>query len=474
MGIPSLVVFLAIGMLAGSEGIAGIAFDDAQAAQSLGIIALCYILFSGGLDTKWTSIRPVLKSGVSLATLGVVLTCGLIGGFVHLVMGFGMLESFLIGAIVSSTDAGAVFTVLRGRDVHLKGELENTLELESGSNDPMAVFLTTSILQMMKLKGFDMGEMLWLLVQQMAIGVLFGYGMARLFALMLSHIKLQIEGLYLVLSIAFVMFIYSGTQELNGNGFLAVYIGGVTLGNQTFALKKSLALMHDGISWLMQSAMFLTLGLLIYPTDLMKVAPIGIFISLFMILIARPMAVWLSLLGSSFNMKEKTLLSWVGLRGSVPVILATYPLVEGTPRAHLIFNIVFFIAVTSLLIQGTSVPLASRLLKVNDPFGFKKKYYTATPGHLSDIVTFEVPPYSSLLSKSILELKLPHNVLIIAVERENEVIIPRGTTVIEPGDILSVMASDDDLADFYEKIYTPKPGMGKIITARSYHSDLPL
>ena len=454
LGFPTLVVFLAVGLLAGSEGIGQIHFDDAQATQSFGIIALAYILFSGGLDTKWSSVRPILKEGVALSTLGVLFTCLLMGTFIHFVLRIPLMESFLIGAIVSSTDAGAVFTVLRSRGVHLRGNLKPLLELESGSNDPMAVFLTTAIIQMMQTPDFNVTDMIPLLIKQMTLGALMGYMFGRVLVYIFNNMKLYFEGLYLVMSIAVVLFIYSFTQKIEGNGFLAVYLAGVVLGNHKFVFKKSLMVMHDGLSWLMQSAMFLTLGLLVYPSQIMKVAVPGILIATFMIILARPLSVFISLTFSKLKVREKTLVSWVGLRGSVPVVMATYPLVAGLDKTGLIFNLVFFIAITSLIFQGTTIPFVSRLLKVDNPFEPEKRNYSSTPGHLSEIVIVDVPHNSPVLGKTIVDLDLPEaKMLIVGIERNNEVIIPRGSTALEAGDKISVMANDDNLELFVEKIW---------------------
>lgn len=456
MGVPTLVVFLAIGVLAGSEGLGKIQFDNAYATQHLGILALSYILFSGGLDTKLHCIKPVMKSGLSLASLGVIFTCLLVGCFVHYILDFTFLESFLIGAIVSSTDAGAVFTVLRSKNIHLKGHLKPLLELESGTNDPMAVFLTTSILQLMQTPEFDVIDMIPLLFLQMSVGLILGYLAGNGMAFMFNKVKLKIEGLYTVLSIASVIFIFSATQALKGNGFLAVYVAGVVLGNQTFVFKKSLTLVHDGISWLMQSAMFLTLGLLIYPSQVMKVAGPALLVALFMIVVGRPISVFLSLAFAKMNFREKSLISWVGLRGSVPVILATYPLVAGIDRAGIIFNLVFFVALSSLIIQGTTVSWFSNLLKVDDPTALPNPEYSSTPGHLGDIVTVDVPEHCPVANKTIVELGIPHQrVLIIAVERNGEVIIPRGSTTFEPHDKISLIADDESLGDFVEMLWVP-------------------
>lgn len=458
LGIPTLVVFLAIGMLAGREGIGKIEFDDAYSTQSLGILALSYILFAGGLETKWNSTRPVLKEGFSLSTLGVMLTCLLVGTFVHFVMGFRLAESFLIGAIISSTDAGAVFTVLHAKNVHLRKPLAPLLELESGSNDPMAVFLTTSLLSVMQDPDFKIVDMVPVLFMQMTIGTLFGLTMGKVLVWLFNKIRLDIEGLYIVLSVSVVLFIFSATQALKGNGFLAVYLAGVVLGNSNYVYKKSLRRVHDGLSWLMQSAMFLTLGLLINPSEVVDVAAPALLISAFMIVFARPISVFISLVFSKLNVREKTLISWVGLRGSVPVVLATYPLVGGIENAGMIFNIVFFVCLTSLVLQGTTIPLFSKLLKVDDPYAKNEPDHSSSPGSLRDIVMVDVPINSPVNNKSLVDLGLePTKVLIVGIERNGEVIIPKGSTQIEGNDKLSVMADDDSLADFVEMVYPTPP-----------------
>lgn len=456
LGIPTLVVFLVIGMLSGSEGIGGVEFEDAVAAQTLGIIALCYILFSGGLDTKWKSIRPVLKEGVALSTLGVLLTFCFVGTFVHWGLGIELLPSFLIGAIISSTDAGAVFTVLRSKSIHLKGHLKPALELESGSNDPMAVFLTTMILQVMRMpESLNALDAVSLFLQQMLIGSMVGIVLAGITVWLFSKVKLEIEGLYLVISLAVVLLIYSSAQSLNGNGFLAVYLAGLLMGNQKFVLKKTLTVMHDGVSWLMQSAMFLTLGLLIFPSRIMGVADHGVLVSAFMILIARPAAVFITLSFSQFSLREKLLISWVGLRGSVPVIMATYPLVAGVPMAEHIFNVVFFVALTSLVLQGTSINFVSKLLGLHSDLPPKVINHPTTEGDLRDLVMVDVPQKSPIAGKMIIEMNLDeHDVLIVAIERNGQVIIPRGSTVVEPGDRMSVMANDASLENFVELLWT--------------------
>lgn len=455
LGIPTLVVFIAVGVMAGSEGIGGIHFDNAYYAQTLGIVALAYILFSGGLDTKWSSITPVLRSGISLSTLGVLFTSGLVGVFAYYALSFTLLESFLIGAIISSTDAGAVFTVLRSKNIHLKNNLKPLLELESGSNDPMAVFLTTLILSLMKNSEASILNFIPMFFSQMIVGAVVGYVAGRFTVLFLNKVRLEFEGLYTVLSIAFVLLIYSLTQSLHGNGFLAVYVAGVVLGNSNFVFKKSIILMHDGLSWLMQSCLFLTLGLLIYPSKIMPVSGMGVVLACFLILIARPASVFIALSFSKLQWRQKLLLSWVGLRGSVPIVLATYPLVAGVERADLIFNLVFFVALTSLIVQGSTIHFFAKLLKVDDPQAIEEEANYLSSVRASDLVPFKISANAAVCGKTIIDLCLPQDVLVVLIEREGKTMIPRGSTQLQKSDKLHVLAEEKSL-ELFRGIITAK------------------
>lgn len=440
-------------MMAGSEGLGGIYFDNANYAKTLGVISLAYILFSGGLDTKWTHIRPVIRSAVSLATLGVVITCVTVGYFVHYVLGLTLLEGFLIGAIISSTDAGAVFTVLRGRNINLKGRLSAILEVESGSNDPMAVFLVTSLLIIMRKPEYSVFSLIPKLVQEMVLGFGVGYLGGKGMAWAFNKLKLQFEGLYTVMSLAMVLMIYTTSQVLHGNGFLSVYVAGVVLGNESFVYKKTLILLHDGMSWLMQSSMFLVLGLLIFPSHVLEITGPGILVAGFMILIARPVSVFISLSNSSLNWREKTFIAWIGLRGAVPVVMATYPLVAGIARAEYIFNLVFFVALTSLMIQGTSIKVVANWLGLISPEEKKQDQieHSSTATLKNNMSYVNVPV--DFVQKNIVDLKLPQDLLIVLIERKGSVIIPRGGTTLEPNDKLMVVAEKESLSQLKEKIH---------------------
>src|SRR5690606_34246428 len=325
-GVPTLLLFLAIGMLAGSEGIGGIYFNDPLYAQFIGIVSLNFILFSGGLDTNWKSVKPILWKGVSLSTLGVVFTALSLGTFVWLITDFTIYESMLLGSIVSSTDAAAVFSILRSKNLALKANLRPTLELESGSNDPMAYVLTIAFLSLVVNQDLSIYSVIPLFLQQMLLGGLAGFVFGRLSKFLINKIQLDFEGLYPVLVIALMFITFSVTSSLGGNGFLAIYICAVFLGNQDLIHKKAIMRMFDGLAWLMQIVLFLTLGLLVFPTHIVPIIGVGLLISLFLILIARPLGVILSLLPFRMKARKRFYISWVGLRGAVPIVFATYPL----------------------------------------------------------------------------------------------------------------------------------------------------
>ena len=366
-GIPSLVLFLAIGMLAGSDGLGGIYFDNPALVQSLGVIALTLILFAGGLDTDWAGVRPILWNGLALSTLGVFLTAFFVGLFVSWVQGFSFLEGLLLGAIVSSTDAAAVFMVLRARNARLPRPLTRLLELESGSNDPMAVVLTIAIIRLLTAPTTSFGELLSFFAIQMTVGAAFGIAMGEIMRRTLNSLNLELEGIYPVLSVAMALLTYGLTASLNGSGFLAVYLAGLIMRRRPFPHQRSLLQFHDGLAWLMQITMFLILGLQVFPGRLIPIAWAGLLISLFLIFIARPISVYAALALSRLSFREQTLIAWVGLRGAVPIVLATFPLLAGIKQADAIFHLVFFIALTSVLLQGPPISLITRALKLDSP-----------------------------------------------------------------------------------------------------------
>ncbi|QUH22765.1 potassium/proton antiporter [Methanobacterium alkalithermotolerans] len=362
LGIPSLLFFLLIGILAGSEGIGRIYFDNPDITQYVGTFALIIILFSGGLDTKWSDVRPILWRGLTLSTLGVFITAIAVGLFINLAFKLPLLFSLLIGSIISSTDAAAIFSIFRSKKEGLKNNIEPTLELESGSNDPMAYFLTTTFIFLILNPTTSIEAMILLLIQSLGLGVIFGVIFGKIIVKLINNINLNIAGLYLVLTITLAFLTYSATYLVGGNGFLSVYIAALILGNNSFVQKTIQVPFFDGIAWLMQISMFLILGLLVFPSQIIPVIGIGVLISFFLILVARPIAVFLCLLPFKVGLKDQLLISWVGIKGAVPIILATFPIVAGIEGADMIFNIVFFITITSALIQGSTINLFARYL----------------------------------------------------------------------------------------------------------------
>ncbi len=446
LGIPALLFFLALGMVSGSEGIGGIYFDDPLVAQFLGSVALAYILYSGGLDTKWSDVKSVVRPALTLSTLGVLLTAGLLGFFVHFVLKIPLLESLLLGSIVSSTDAAAVFSILRNREVHLRGKIEPLLEFESGSNDPMAVLLTIGLTGLITNSDQTLVELIPFFLIQMSLGGLLGYLFGRFFVRIINRLNLKIEGLYTVFSIAIVILIYGITSTIGGNGFLAVYVAGLLMGNKNFIHKRTLRKFHDGLSWLMQIIMFLTLGLLVYPSEILPITGVGILISVFLIVVARPISVFLCLIKTEFSFRDKLMISWVGLRAAVPIILATFPLVAGVGNASLIFNVVFFVVLTSSLVQGSSLTIVSKWLKVQAPVSPKINRTLPQDIELTSdgaLTIFEVHENAAACGQKIMDLEIPAEVLIVLIEREKAYIIPRGDMTIMDGDRLHVLLYPD-------------------------------
>ena len=446
-GVPTLLLFLAIGMIAGSEGIGGISFDDPKIAQFIGIVSLNFILFSGGLDTNWSAVKPVIKEGIVLSTLGVLFTAVALGTFVWLITDFTIYESLLLGSIVSSTDAAAVFSILRSKSLALKTNLRPTLELESGSNDPMAYVLTIAFLSLVVNQNQPLYSIIPLFFQQMIFGAIAGLGFGMLSKIIINKIRLDFEGLYPVLVIALMFATFSATTFVGGNGFLAIYICAVYLGNQDLIHKRTILKMFDGLAWLMQIVLFLTLGLLVFPSHILPVVGIGLIISIFLIFVARPVGVFISLLFFKMKLRRRFYISWVGLRGAVPIVFATYPLLAGIDKADMIFNIVFFISVTSILIQGTTLTIVAKWLHVALPD--KVKPLSNTEKFLSEIPKttmkeIEIIPDSFASNKKIVELNFPKNAIIAMIKRDDKYINPTGATIIEANDVLIVLSENEE------------------------------
>lgn len=446
-GVPTLLLFLGVGMLAGTDGLVGISFDDPKIAQFIGIVSLNFILFSGGLDTSFQAVRPILIQGLVLSTLGVLLTAVTLGLFVYWVVGgFTIYESLLLGSIVSSTDAAAVFSILRAKNMSLKTNLRPTLELESGSNDPMAYVLTIAFLSLVVHQEQSFWSIIPFFFQQMIIGGLAGFGFGKLSKFVINKIKLDFEGLYPVLAVTLMFITFSSTEFVGGNGFLAIYVCAVYLGNHDFIHKKTVLKFFDGLAWLMQIVLFLTLGLLVTPSEIVPYLGIGLLISVFLIVVARPISIFISTAFFKMNTRRRLYISWVGLRGAVPIVFATYPLLAGIEKANMIFNIVFFISVTSVLIQGTTLSVVAKWLHVALPEKVKKfndvdKFILNLPK--SALKEFKILKNSSAIGKQIVDLHFPNSAFIVMIKRGSIYIRPGGSTVIEQDDLLMILADDE-------------------------------
>ncbi|MBX2963704.1 MAG: potassium/proton antiporter [Cyclobacteriaceae bacterium] len=447
-GIPTLILFLIVGMLAGSEGPGGIYFNDPKIAQFMGVVALTFILFSGGLETKLESIRPVLKNGIALSTIGVLLTAVIVGLFTSYVLNFTIIEGMLLGAIVSSTDAAAVFSILRTRNIGLKGTLRPLLEFESASNDPMAFFLTISFIELVNHPETSIVLLIPKFLQGMILGALCGFGAGKLMVIIVNKINLDVAGLYPVLVMSLIFFVFSFTDTIGGNGFLAVYGAAIVLGNSSLIHKKSLIKFFDGMAWLMQIVMFLALGLLVFPSKITPILGEGIIISLFLILVARPIAVFLMLLrASDLNFRKKLFISWVGLRGAAPIVFATYPLIAGVHYADTIFNIVFFISVSSVVLQGSTLSLMAKWLHVSVPEVVKRKFpidLELKENTKSEILEIDIPKNSESVGKRVVQLNLPKTAFIVLIHRQDKYLTPGGETEIQENDHLLILAENKE------------------------------
>ncbi|HNY23860.1 MAG TPA: potassium/proton antiporter [Bacteroidales bacterium] len=462
-GVPTLLLFLIVGMLFGSEGV-GIQFSSPRTAQFIGMVALGIILFSGGMDTRYDEILPVAGEGLFLATLGVLLTAFFTGTFIYflamLLPGVRLSYplSLLLGSVMSSTDSASVFAILRSKGLKLKHNLRPLLELESGSNDPMAYMLTIALIQYINMpEESGVWKIILLFLYQMGSGLIAGFLLGKLCAFFLRRANIGNDSLYPILILAFSFFIFSFTDLIKGNGYLAVYIGGLVVGNARFLHKKTVRNFFDGLTWLAQIIMFLTLGLLVNPSELWPVAGIGLLIGLFMIVFSRPLAVFISLLPfRKLNLNCRFFTSWVGLRGAVPIIFATYPLLHNVPQAGIIFNIVFFITILSLLIQGTSIPWVARHLHLSFPqkkkqrSEFEMEFSEDIKSAMSEVI---VTAESLRFGNRMMDIPLPDKTLVVMIKRGDSFFIPRGNTELEEGDRLLIISDDEKaLKETYENL----------------------
>lgn len=455
LGLPVLVLFLLVGMLAGESGIGGIAFDNPVAAHALGSLALAFILFDGGLQTSKDSIKEVWKPATVLATVGVLITALITGLVATYVLGVSPLEGFLVGAIVGSTDAAAVFSLLRNAGIYIKQRLKSILEIESASNDPMAIFLTVGLLEVL-VNDVSFGlPLLQLFVMQMGIGALVGIGVGRLAVYFINRINLAASGLYPVTIAACGLLSFGMAANLNGSGFLAIFITGVLIGNSRFVFQRSILSFHDGLAWLSQITMFVVLGLLVDPHALLEVWFEGLLISLALMFVARPLIVVPVLKLFGFNWREITLTSWVGLRGSVPIILAVFPLVYGLPNAPLIFNVVFFVVLISATTQGSSLPVVARKLGLSEapPTTPAATLEITALGEIdADIVEYTLGARSRAAGQLLARTALPDGTVVAMITRGDTIIQPRGSTRLEAGDHLFVVLRPE-MRSFVDQVF---------------------
>ncbi|MDZ4728308.1 MAG: potassium/proton antiporter [Leptospira sp.] len=451
-GFPILLIFLTFGMLAGTDGPGGIEFSDYGLAQSIGIFALMYILFLGGLESDWDALKSTLSVSLKLSILGTILTALFLGIFIHLIFPvLGYMESFLLGSIVSATDAASVFNIFKTGGSNLKEHIKKIIEFESGSNDALGVLLTTIFLNFITNDGSLSG---WYFVRffllQIFMGILMGYGLGMVILYLMNTVKLGYDGLYLVFITACVPFIYSVTTIFQGNGFLAVYLAGILIGRFPFIHKKSIFRFLNGYVWILQIGMFLCFGLLVFPSRLDNLWLPGLTIAILLIVIARPLAVFISLYRENVTVKEKLFISWVGLRGASPIIMATFPIAQGIAGGELLFHIVFFVVLVSLLLQGSTVQRMAGYLgilqeksdNIFQPRDFDNMEF---PG--MTLQEFIVPYNSTVVEKALFEIKLPKDSHILLIARGEQFLIPSGNTLVRGGDVIWILAKDEVLSE---------------------------
>ncbi|MEA2221339.1 MAG: potassium/hydrogen antiporter [Solirubrobacteraceae bacterium] len=449
--VPGLVLFLGVGMALGSDGVGAISFENYHLARTIGIIALALILFEGGLAAGLPEIRPVLGSALSLALLGTLLTALLTGLAAHLLLDLTLLEGLLVGSIVSATDGAAIFALLRGST--LKRRLARTLEGEAGMNDPVAVLLVIGLIDWIQRPDFGVGDMAVLFVQQLGIGALVGGAVGWLAVQAFRRANLATGGLYPVASLAVVAVAFGAADVLHGSGFLAVYLAGLAMGSTMLPARQTVAAFHDGLAWLAQLTMFLTLGLLVFPSDLVPIALQGLALALVLVFVARPIAVMLATAFAPVTMTDRVVLGWAGLRGAVPVVLALFPIIAGVDDAVRFFNIAFFAVLVSTLLQGsTFTQIADRLGALTSVPALRQPLVEV--GQIrrlgADVVEVPLVAGDAAIGVRVRDLGLPRDALVNVLVRDDEALPPRGSTRLEAGDRLYVLARQSAMAALEE------------------------
>ena len=444
MRVPALLLFLALGMLAGSEGVGGIHFGDYELARTLGTIALVLILFEGGLTAGWSEIRPVLGTAASLATLGTLATALLAGVAAKWIFGLTWLEGMIVGAAIAATDSAAIFAVLRNST--LEKRLARSLEGESGMNDPVALLLVIGFIEWIQRPGFGLVDMAGLLALKLGVGVALGLLIGRLAVAALDRVRLPTDGIYPVATIAIAALAYGLAEIAHGSGLLATYLAALALGGANIPARRTVVAFHEGLGWVAQLSLFILLGLLVFPSQLDDVAAKGIALSAVLILLARPLATFVATALAPLNARERLMLGWAGLRGATPIWLATFPVVAGIAGGQQEFAIVFFVVVTSTLVQGASFePLASRLGLTTDEPALPRRLLES--GRIrrmgGDVIAYRLPPGAAAAGHPVRDLELPREALVNVIVRDGDALPPRGSTELQEGDELHILVRSE-------------------------------
>jgi cell volume regulation protein A len=486
MRVPGLLLFLGLGMLAGSEGIGGIEFSNTELARTLGTIALVLIIFEGGLTAGWSEIRPVLGTAASLGTIGTAVTAVIAGFAAKFLFGLSTLEGMLVGAAIAATDSAAIFAVLRRST--LEKRLARSLEGESGMNDPVALLLVIGFIEWIQQPGYGIADMAGLLVLKLGLGAAIGLALGRLAVLALDRVKLPGDGIYPVATIAIAALAYGVAEVAHGSGFLAVYLTALALGSARIPARRTVVAFHQGLGWVAQISLFILLGLLVFPSSLDEVAPEALALSAVLILVARPVAAVLATLFAPLNVKERLMLGWAGLRGATPIWLATFPVVAGIKESNELFAIVFFVVVSSTLVQGASFePIASRLGLTTDEPALPRRLLES--GRIrrmgGDVIAYRLPAGAAAAGHPVRDLDLPREALVNVIVRDGNAIPPRGSTELQEDDELHVLVRSElrDEVEALTKKWTqgpigreapallPRRGASQVFTVRPARGD---